>query len=54
MIKSKILKNQKYISHYFFNRLGGNSKGIYKSLNCGKGSRDKIANISKNLKTKKY
>ena len=50
MIKSKILKNQKYISHYFFNRLGGTSKGIYKSLNCGKGSKDKISNISKNLK----
>ncbi len=50
MIKSKILRNQKSISHYFFNRLGGTSKGIYKSLNCGKGSKDKIANISKNLK----
>ena len=50
MIKSKILRNQKYVSHYFFNRLGGTSKGIYKSLNCGKGSKDKIANISKNLK----
>ena len=50
MIKSKILRNQKYVSHYFFNRLGGTSKGIYKSLNCGKGSRDKIANINKNLK----
>ena len=50
MIKSKILRNQKYVSHYFFNRLGGASKGIYKSLNCGKGSKDKISNISKNLK----
>ena len=50
MIKSKIFKDQKSISHYFFNRLGGTSKGIYKSLNCGKGSKDKIANISKNLK----
>ena len=50
MIKSKILRNQKYVSHYFFNRLGGTSKGIYKSLNCGKGSKDKIANINKNLK----
>ncbi len=50
MIKSKILRNQKYVSHYFFNRLGGTSKGIYKSLNCGKGSKDKIANIDKNLK----
>ena len=50
MIKSKIFGDQKSISHYFFNRLGGTSKGIYKSLNCGKGSKDKIANISKNLK----
>ena len=50
MIKSKIFRDQKSISHYFFNRLGGASKGIYKSLNCGKGSKDKIANISKNLK----
>ena len=49
MIKSKIFRDQKSISHYFFNRLGGTSKGIYKSLNCGKGSKDKIANISKNL-----
>ena len=50
MIKSKIFRDQKSISHYFFNRLGGTSKGIYKSLNCGKGSKDKIANISRNLK----
>ncbi len=50
MIKSKILRNQKYLSHYFFNRLGGTSKGIYKSLNCGNGSKDKSANITKNLK----
>ena len=50
MIKSKIFRDQKSISHYFFNKLGGTSKGIYKSLNCGKGSKDKIANISKNLK----
>ena len=50
MIKSKIFRDQKSISHYFFNRLGGTSHGIYKSLNCGKGSKDKIANIGKNLK----
>lgn len=50
MIKSKIFRDQKSISHYFFNRLGGTSKGIYKSLNCGKGSKDKISNIGKNLK----
>jgi len=50
VIKSKIFRDQKSISHYFFNRLGGTSKGIYKSLNCGKGSKDRIANINKNLK----
>ena len=50
MIKSKIFRDHKSISHYFFNRLGGTSEGVYKSLNCGKGSKDKIANISKNLK----
>ena len=53
MIKSKIFRDQKSISHYFFNRLGGTSKGIYKSLNCGKGSKDKITNISKNLQFSK-
>ena len=41
MIKSKILKNYTHISHGFFNSLGGYSKGIYKSLNCGIGSNDK-------------
>ncbi|MDC3257303.1 peptidoglycan editing factor PgeF [Candidatus Pelagibacter sp.] len=37
------------ISHGFFNKNGGVSKGIYKSLNCGTGSKDKVANIKKNL-----
>ena len=36
----KKLKKDKSISHCFFNRLGGKSKGIYKSLNCGPGSND--------------
>ena len=30
--------------------MGGCSKGIYKSLNCGPGSSDKIKNVQKNLK----
>jgi len=38
------------ISHGFFNKDGGISKGIYKSLNCGASSNDKRANIKKNLK----
>ena len=44
-----MLKN-KNVSHGFFNKNGGNSKGIYKSLNCGPGSHDKKNNILKNLK----
>ena len=49
MIKSKILKDYKNINHGFFNRIGGNSTGIYKSLNCGLGSLDKKQNVQKNL-----
>ena len=41
MIVSKRLINQKKIYHRFFNKNGGKSKGIYKSLNCGLGSNDK-------------
>ena len=37
------------IDHCFFSRLGGVSHGIYKSLNCGKGSGDNIPAIEKNL-----
>ena len=50
MIKSKILGKYKNISHGFFNKLGGYSNGIYKSLNCGTGSKDNKININKNLK----
>ncbi len=49
MLTSKKLLKQKNISHGFFNRNGGKSKGIYKSLNCGPGSNDKKTNISQNL-----
>ena len=41
MITSKKLKKLKGINHGFFNREGGKSCGIYKSLNCGLGSKDK-------------
>ena len=50
MIKSKLLKKFKNIEHGFFNRMGGKSKVIYKSLNCGLGSLDNKANIKKNIK----
>ena len=50
MIISKKLFKEKKIYHRFFNRNGGKSVGIYKSLNCGTGSRDKKNKVRQNLK----
>ena len=50
MISSKKLLKKEKISHGFFNKNGGKSKGIYRSLNCGLGSNDKKININENLK----
>ena len=50
MITSTKLLKQKKIDHGFFDRTGGKSEGIYKSLNCGIGSNDTKTNIIKNLK----
>ena len=50
MIKSKSISKYNNISHGFFNRLGGYSNGIYKSLNCGTGSDYNKKNIKKNIK----
>ena len=50
MFTSKKLSKQKNISHGFFNRSGGKSKGIYKSLNCGLGSNDQKNKVKANLK----
>ena len=49
MIQSKLLKKYKNISHGFFNSLGGYSKGIYKSLNCGIGSKDNKKFVQSNI-----
>ena len=49
MIKSKKLSKIKNLKHGFFNNKGGISKNIYKSLNCGLGSKDKPSNVIKNL-----
>ena len=49
MFYSKKLKKFKNINHCFFSRKGGFSKGIYKSLNCGQGSKDNKKNVNKNL-----
>ena len=53
MIISKKLSNQKKIRHGFFNRKGGKSSGIYKSLNCGLGSNDNKNKVLINLKIAK-
>jgi len=50
LIVSKKLFKQRKIVHGFFNKNGGTSTGIYKSLNCGIGSKDKRNNIKQNLK----
>ena len=50
MFYSKKLKKLKKVKHCFFSRKEGFSKGIYKSLNCGRGSKDKKRNIYNNLK----
>jgi YfiH family protein len=50
LIKSKKISKFKIIKYGFFNRRGGTSKGLYKSLNCGLGSHDKKINVINNLK----
>ena len=40
MFYSNKLKKFNQIKHCFFSKKGGYSKGIYKSLNCGEGSKD--------------
>tara|TARA_B100000963_G_scaffold358118_1_gene381954 strand:- start:765 stop:1517 length:753 start_codon:yes stop_codon:yes gene_type:complete len=50
MFYSKKLKKIEEIRHCFFSRKNGFSKGIYNSLNCGKGSKDNKKNVNKNLK----
>ena len=49
MIKSKKLTKIKNLKHGFFNSIGGKSKNIYKSLNCGTGSKDLSSKVKKNL-----
>ena len=49
MIKSKKLTKIKNLKHGFFNSIGGKSKNIYKSLNCGPSSKDLSSKVKKNL-----
>ena len=50
MFHSKKINNIPGIKTFFFSRKNGVSKGIYKSLNCGLGSRDKKISIKTNLR----
>ena len=49
LIFNVFYKNLSNIDHCFFSRLGGVSQGRYKSLNCGKGSKDENGAIEENL-----
>jgi len=49
MFYSKRLDKFRKIKHCFFSKKGGYSKGIYKGLNCGIGSKDNKKNVKKNL-----
>ena len=49
-MKSRKLSKFQEIKHGFFNKKGGKSEGIYKSLNCGIGSSDTKKNVRNNLK----
>ncbi len=49
IFKSKNFSQSKNISHAFFSRKKGKSKGIYSSLNCGLGSKDNKKNVYQNL-----
>ena len=48
MFSSEELKKFINIQHGFFTRKNGFSKGLYESLNCGLGSKDKKENVIKN------
>ena len=50
MIKSKKISKIKIVKHGFFNKTGGKSKKIYKSLNCGLGSKDNPLHVKQNLR----
>ena len=49
MFYSKKFKKFDKINHCFFSRKGGFSKGLYKGLNCGRGSNDNTQDVLKNL-----
>lgn len=47
-VRAATLEQMDHIRHGFFTKEGGVSDGIYASLNCGRGSDDKTANVNEN------
>jgi len=45
---SHVIGRQRGVRHGFFTRVGGVSRGIYASLNCGPGSGDDSASVTEN------
>ena len=50
MFYSKKFNKFKKVKHCFFSKKGGFSRGLYRSLNCGIGSKDNKKDILKNLR----
>jgi YfiH family protein len=48
MIQAEALKHIPGLSHGFFTRQGGHSKGVFSSLNCGFGSGDARETVARN------
>ena len=49
IFKSNSFSKNSNIHHAFFSRKNGASKGIYGSLNCGLGSKDKKKHVYQNI-----
>ena len=49
IFKSNSFSKNSNIHHAFFSRKNGASKGIYESLNCGLGSKDKKKYVYQNI-----
>ena len=50
MFYSKKFNKFKKVKHCFFSKKGGFSRGLYRSLNCGIGSKDNKKDVLKNLR----
>jgi len=54
IFKSNSFSKNSNILHAFFSRKNGTSKGIYGTLNCGLGSKDKKKHVYQNIETNQY